>query len=230
MSKIPVGATIARAYGFAFRDFFKIVSIVWLPWLFLSAVGIFVGAYTLAFAPETIGGNGPSILSLLPGMIPIYLISLFLLFMQIAGITEQALGLRSGSHFYYLAFGKPVWRLVGAFLLNVLIVLGLLVLFILAGTAFQAALALLGKLAGFGRIISAVTTFATAAAALCAYIYILFRVAFLLNPVVIAESRVALGRSWSLSKGNFWRMFAIFLAVLMPTMVLLGSRRGALQR
>lgn len=40
MSKIPVGATIAQTYRFVFRDFFKIVSIAWLPLLILSLLSL----------------------------------------------------------------------------------------------------------------------------------------------------------------------------------------------
>ena len=33
MKKIPVGATIAHAYRFAFGDFLKILGVMWLPLL-----------------------------------------------------------------------------------------------------------------------------------------------------------------------------------------------------
>ena len=50
VSKIPVGATIAHAYRFAFGNFAQIASIVWLPWLILSAGAFLMRAQTLAFS------------------------------------------------------------------------------------------------------------------------------------------------------------------------------------
>jgi hypothetical protein len=43
----------------------------------------------------------------------------------------------------------------------------------------------------------------------------------LLNPVIVAESRIDFRRSWSLGKGNFWRIFLILLSVFVPVMVVL---------
>lgn len=42
------------------------------------------------------------------------------------------------------------------------------------------------------------------------------RFSFLMTPVVVVENRMGLGRAWSLGKGNFWRMFLILLAILVP--------------
>src|SRR5215469_11545497 len=108
MSKIPVGATIAGAYRFAFGGFLDVASIVWLPWLALTAAGVLLSSRTLEFSNAIATRDMPAIGGLLTIMVPFYLLSMFLLFMQIAGITEQALGLRTGSRYFYFSVGKPV--------------------------------------------------------------------------------------------------------------------------
>jgi hypothetical protein len=59
-----------------------------------------------------------------------------------------------------------------------------------------------------------------ALASFCVYIYVLVRLTFLLIPVVVAENRIGLKRSWQLGRGNFWRMFAILLSILIPAIAL----------
>jgi hypothetical protein len=46
------------------------------------------------------------------------------------------------------------------------------------------------------------------------------RFGFVLTAITLAENRIGLFRSWGLSHGNFWRMFAIGLAVLLPFLIL----------
>jgi hypothetical protein len=57
----------------------------------------------------------------------------------------------------------------------------------------------------------------------CAYVYALVRLSFLLTPIVVAEPKgFALERSWTLGRGNFWRMFAVLLAIFLPFLILEG--------
>jgi hypothetical protein len=56
----------------------------------------------------------------------------------------------------------------------------------------------------------------------CAFIYWLVRQTFFLTPVVVAEERIGLRRAWSLGRGNFWRMFVVILALLVPFVFLEG--------
>lgn len=224
MSKIPVGATIAQTYRFAFRDFFKILSIVWLPLVILSVLGLPLLGSMSTLSQNIATGNFPNPGKLMLLLIPLYLLGFYFIFMQIAGILQQALGLRTGSPYYYLTLGKPVWRLIGAFILTMLIVIGLYLLYMLAAVVLGAGLAFAAKSLHIGRGAGLVLGFGIVFAIMvgyCAYIYILVRLAFLLNPVVIAESRIDFQRSWSLSKGNFWRIFLILLSVFVPIMVVL---------
>jgi hypothetical protein len=220
MAKIPVGATIAQAYRFAFGGFLNILSVVWLSWLIIWALGFLLRAQTLAFSTAMATRNFAGMSQLLAALIPFYLVALFLLFMQITGITQQALGLRHGSRYYYLRFDQPVWRLIGASLLAILIIVGSYLLLIAAGALLEMSVALLARAMHWSRAVPAVSLVVMATLAFGAYIYSLVRATFFLNPVVVAEGRISLKRSWALASGNFWRIVIIMLAVLVPVLAI----------
>ena len=47
--------------------------------------------------------------------------------------------------------------------------------------------------------------------------YVVVRFTFLITPVVVAEERIALFRSWEITRGNFWRLLTIGLGVWLPS-------------
>jgi hypothetical protein len=49
-----------------------------------------------------------------------------------------------------------------------------------------------------------------------ALIYIAVRLFYLIAPVVVAENKIDLIRAWTLTRGNFWRIFGIWLAIGIP--------------
>ena len=221
MAKIPVGATIAGAYRFAFGNFLEIASIVWLPWLFMTAVGLLLRPQTLAFSTAIATRDVSAISGVLLVLAPVYLLTIFLLFMQIAGIMEQALGLRTGSPYFYFSIGKPVWRLIGAFLFMAAILIGSYLLLLAAGILLGVVAAIAVKMANLSAGFLGIAVVLLSAAAFCAYFYSAVRAFFLLNSVVIAEKRISLPRSWALGEGNFWRIFLIMLAVTGPLLALM---------
>ena len=221
MPKIPVGATIAQTYRFAFGNFVQIASIVWLPWLTLTAGAVLLRAQTVAFSNAIMAHDMPAGFSALSVLVPFYLLSSFLLFMQITGITQQALGLRTGSPYYYFNAGKPVWHLIGAFLLATLIMIVGYLLVIAAGVVLGMLIGLLSGALKFSAALRTVLVIIAVAVAFCVYAYSVVRLVFLLNPVVVAQARIDLGRSWSLAGGNFWRIILVLLAVLMPVMAVM---------
>lgn len=210
MEKIPVGATIAHGYRFGFGKFFPILGTMWLPWAIMAAGGYALMSQRMAWATALMKHDYASLPAALMLLVPFYVVSFFLLVMQIAGINELALGLRKPS-LYYFSLAKPVWRLTGAFLLAFLIAIAgyavmLLLPFSLVLLLRSAHLPLIA-----GLLVAAVFV-----AALCAYLYGMCRLMFLLAPVVVAEQRTGLQRSWALGRGNFWRIFAVTLCIFLP--------------
>jgi len=222
MSKIPVGETIAQTYRFAFGGFIQILKVVWLPWVILAMGGLLIRSQATALSNALTTRDFSAVAHLLMPMLPFYALAVIFLFMQIAGITQLALGIRAGSPYYYFSLGKPVWRLLGAFLLVALIAFGSYFLLIAAGVLLGLIVAILSKLVGFSGLTSgilAIVGVLAIIAAFCAYIYSIVRMTFLMNPVAIAEQRISLKRSWALAGGNFWRIIVIILAILVPIMI-----------
>jgi len=214
MNKIPVGATIAHAYRFAFGKFPALLGIAWLPFAILIAGSLLVARQSILLSAAMAGRNFSGMGSTLLILLPFYIVTLVLTLMQFAGMTEEALGTRKGSRFFYFNLGRPLWRLAGTFVLFLLVAIGM----IIGAVVGVAAISFLGGLAGtVGRGIAvAVGTIAI----YLGLIYAWVRASFLLSPVAIAEDRIGLGRAWSLGKGNFWRVFLILLAILVPVTVI----------
>jgi hypothetical protein len=61
-----------------------------------------------------------------------------------------------------------------------------------------------------------------------AVIYLATRLSFLLIPAALDGGEFGLTRSWQLTKGNFWRIFAIGLATLTPCLLVLGAAEFAI--
>ncbi|HEX4272224.1 MAG TPA: hypothetical protein VHZ32_12585 [Rhizomicrobium sp.] len=83
MIKIPVGKTIAHAYGFAFRDFFRILGVMWLPMAIMWIPGIFLQRRIMAFQAHATAGDLSVFQEMWPILLPLYLVMFVLLFMQV---------------------------------------------------------------------------------------------------------------------------------------------------
>jgi len=223
MTKIPVGATIARAYRFAFVDFFRILGVMWPAMLLMWLPSLLMQQQMTSLSAQMAAQDYSGVRQMWPFFLLFYLVAFILIFMQVIGIAQLALDRHKGPVWFYFSFGKPVWRLIGsALLLIVAVIVGWIVIFL--GSV------LIGFV--FGLIAKAVNNaaFGTAAAVLtglaaiilwCGYFYAFIRLTFLLTPVVANEDEgFALGRGWTLGRGNFWRMFAILLAAVGPFIIL----------
>ena len=211
MDKIPVGATIARAYGFVFGQFFTLLGIVWLSWAVIAGGAILLMRQATTFSTAITTQNFSAIGPLLLVLLPFYLVTLILILMQYVGFTEQALGLRKGSPYFYFKLGQPLWRLVLSFLLTFVIVLATMLAMALIIGALGGIVAATGAGVAGGLVVALITLILY-----CGFIYLVVRLTFLMTPVVVAENQIGLRRAWALGKGNFWRMFVIILAVTLP--------------
>jgi hypothetical protein len=225
MDKIPVGRTIGFAYGFAFKKFFTILGLIWLPFALTVAAVVAMGMQSNLFRTAIATNNPAALAKIWFIVIPFYLLAFVLLFMQIVAITQQALGLRSTPTYFYFSLGMPVWRLVGAFLLVGLLIIAAFLVFIvgaaLVGTIIGAVTGLAPgtKPSASAAIALGLTAITVIVILYCAFIYAVMRQTFLLTPVVVAEEKIGLRRAWSLGRGNFWRMLAIILSIMLPILL-----------
>jgi hypothetical protein len=217
--KIPVGATIAHAYRFAFGNFLTVLRAMALPLAVQLVLSIVIIDRTLP-ALKAMQTNDPSARSLLGPVLLLYPIALVLFFVQFTSVTEAALDQPAKSWLYF-PIGKKMWRLLGGFVLAALAIIGLIAAFVLAG--YLLLLPVGGVLTvSAPRAAKAVIRLAAAVVILAAYgglIFLAVRFLFVLAPVNIAEQRLGVGRAWLLSRGNFWRAFLIVLAILIPVVV-----------
>ena len=214
MNKIPVGATIAHAYRFAFRDCVKILRASWIALLLQSVLSFFI-TQRMAGVMVSIMTHDPSAIGQVGPMLLIYPFALILFFVQLTAITDLALNPDRPVGIFNFPIGRPTWRMVGTFILATLAIAAIVVIFIIAAIVLGIVL----KMAALPKAIAALAVLLGILIGYGGFIYIVCRFYFLLAPIAIAEERIALSRAWNLTKGNFWRIFLIVLAIFIPVIV-----------
>lgn len=217
MNNLPVGETVRFAYGFTLRELGTIIGLIWVPMVALAVIN---------FLPYALGDTMPSpdINPSAAGVIMLRGIGLWLISVLLSAciyvpVTRQALGLRTGTAFVHIALGRAELRLWGAYLLFMAILFVLFIGFILAIFGSALAANATGNKVVVGGVILLV-----AFVGLCALLYAITRLIFLLAPVVVVEDKISFERAWSLTQGNFWRIAAVlFLVTLPPAIVFLSA-------
>jgi hypothetical protein len=196
MNKLPVGKTISDAYGFTFSHLGTIIGLIWFP---------MVVSTLLNFLPELAGnysdGNANVVGSGAVENLAVLLLTLLLSAVMYVAVARQALGLRQGPAVFHFALGQPEFRVYGA----------LLIIYFLIGIAALAQVEA-QSVGGPAALVASLT-------ALPGIVFILFlaiRFGFLLVPAVVTENRLDFAHIWALTKGNFWRIFAVVAAIAIP--------------
>jgi hypothetical protein len=73
-----------------------------------------------------------------------------------------------------------------------------------------------GLLASGRGAIAGILAVLSVLAASLGFVYAIVRLGFLVLSVTVAEEQISLVRGWVLTKGNFWRIFGIVLAIGVP--------------
>ena len=232
MGKIPVGKTIAYAYGFLFHHIGTVVGLTLIPALLYAAADYVNHSYAAAYQAQVQAGDAQAIgLYLLLSLLTL-LVILFSSSVAAVAVTEEALGLRGAKPFVSFRVGRAEWRMFLAnlrYFLGAIVLIGLAILvsviaFLLAGVSLQPG-------AAPPKLSIAVVLATVLSAAVFAYAFVsLLRMTFLLPPSVVAEEKGGLKRSHELTKGNFWRIFAIVLALSLPIMMLAVAGELAILR
>jgi hypothetical protein len=195
---------------------------MWLPFVIMTAGGAALGLLGGGAAKAIITNDAKHLAQIWYFAFPFYLIVFVLAAMQIEGLTRHALGLRSGPVYYYFSLDKPVWRIIGAYLLFILLMIAIVAVFIIGGILIGMVVAAVtgvtpgARPTGGAAIATGLTVFVIAAVAYCGFIYWILRQGFLLTPSVVAEERVSLRHAWQLGRGNFWRILVIAIAIFGP--------------
>jgi len=227
MKKIPVGPAIVHAYRFAFRELPALVRLAWLPLGITLILNILLAPQMMALSRGLPTRNFSGVTMAWWLLAPLYVVAMIAAFMQFTAIFQYALGRpEAGRHrWFYFSLERPLWRMIGAFLLFGLTMAALAVVYLLAVIA-------IGLLFGLGfraahmsdiaiKTVAGLDVLLAFIAGYCGGIYCAVRFGFLLFPATIALERVALFQSWLTSHHNFWRMFGISLAVFLPVLAVM---------
>lgn len=222
--KIPFERTIASAYRFAFTNILSIIGIGWFPFLLLAAL---IGGLIYLWLPQlgelvAMIGKAQDKPNFDPAQVfarfaPIagsyflvIVVGTIVQAMVNVGLMRKALGQHPGPVFIFFSLGSQVWRLIGSYLLLMLLAWGA----ILVGVLGIAGIALL--LSKVAEAAMAPVTGLLIFLAILWFIYAAVRVIFFIPAVVVAENHIGIRRSWHLGRGNFWRILGIFLIVTVP--------------
>jgi hypothetical protein len=220
-NKIPVGGSLGRAYGFAFGNIVNNLGVSWMIVAAMWALSYFFQQRYMDAVLSLQARDPQTVMQAMPFFWATFLVMFILLTAQVAAMTKEALGLRTGNAFLQFPFGAAAWRLMGAYLLYFLVMIVIYILLVIGSLIFAGIFGALfaniraGAVAGWVGLLALIP----ACIAVGAIIYIAVRLSFLLTPVAVAE-RVSLTRAWQLSKGNFWRIFVILLALVIPLIIL----------
>ncbi len=225
MNKIPVVKTVAFAYNFLFTRIGTVAGVAALPAVLASAVDYLVRSYTST--DETEAAGGANLLIWLLGTVT----TIFISSVATVGITRAALGLPLGSGAYYFPVGTLELRM---FVTKLRFWLGVAVLLILASLVASVTFMLAGvPIDGAGTVEPSAATLLAGLATWTAFGYAIvtiMRMGFLLSATVVSENKAGLRRSHDLSRGNFWRMVAVVLALAAPILVLVSVAGAVILR
>jgi hypothetical protein len=157
----------------------------------------------------------------------IFVFSLFIRAMVGVGVTELALGKRGANTFVYFSLSAPVWRLIGAWLLFVLVMIviyiGLIILTVVVAVGGGLTVKAMALSPGAHAIAVGLLVLLCFFLFLGSLIYVMARLSFLIPPVVVEENKIDLARGWVLTRGSFWRIFVIGFAIFIPLILIQGT-------
>ncbi len=225
MNTIPVGETIANAYSFVVRRGLAIMGLSWLPAAFY-AVGTSYWLLKLSAAmlvsprPKQGGLNDFALFDL----ICLAIITAFASAVIAVPLTREALERGRTTLTAYLAVGAREWRLFLGLLQVYALALGALLLIVfLGGVTVAVALSALGANAQWlGMPVDLLAKIAVALIAAILLGVLTVRFDFFISTLAAAEPKVGILRAWALGNGNFWRLLAIVLTLVLPLCLLLA--------
>jgi len=208
---VTVGSILSGTFGFV-RDNIRAI-LVWSGLFFLLGLAMMLimqPFYAAQLATMQAGAVAP------PQFAPLLLMMVLLLVVMtvVWAAVFRAVLFPEQSRFAYLRLGMDELRLLGC-------VLVLLIAFYLLMLVSGIVLVILGAaVMGMGGAASGVITIALAALVLSLWLGTRFSLA---GPLTILERKIIIGRSWRMTRGNFWRLLGAYLAILVLLAIVYGT-------
>ena len=210
MGRIPVLATVSRAYGFLLGEIGTIVRLTWAPLLAGAALSYLYGGQVMDAA--IVAGSDPSkAVAQMPAQFLIGVVAFVAgVIATVALLRVMIFGDRKTGLFVYLWFGGAELRLI-------IVTLLLVVAGVAAMIGVTLVFALLAAMTAAMPVLSVVLMAAIAALILAA-IWVPLRLS-LVAPVVVAENSLGVERSWELTKGSALNMLFVLVLTFVPYMI-----------
>lgn len=208
MPKLSVAGAIRFAYLFVFEQIGAIIALVWLPLVIVAVLQFLPYAIGTAWPAGTVAEQaGASVLN-----VAFSTAVLVLYAMNCVAVTRQALGQKTKAEGnLHFALGWPEWRMFVVIVIGGFVLVAMLALYALGGSALVGLVKANPPLAPAAAVYAVTGLFVVA--------FVLLRLIFLLPPIVVAEERLDILRAWLLSRRNFWRILAVVLAVGLPILL-----------
>ncbi|MDE2133603.1 MAG: hypothetical protein KGM97_02685 [Alphaproteobacteria bacterium] len=221
MNKIPVARTVAESYRFTFGGLGTVIGLIWLPIVILTVGGYFTMVpYFSGMAGALDSGDMSRQAALVLRELAFEIVTIVLLAVVSVAITREILNPLKRPSYLRFALGPAEFRVVGGFVglfvLMFVFLFAVIIAGVVVGLAVNAALpASAAAGAGLPNRAVAIAVLIGSLGAI-GLVYVFARLGFLLVPAAVMEGGFGMTRSWQLTKGNFWRIVLIGLAVLVP--------------
>jgi hypothetical protein len=214
MTSLPVFATVATTYRFLLREFATVVRFAWFPLLVVAVVQYFAAEAALDALAAGQGASDQPIAS--PYDLVQWIVQIVVF--AIVGVSLHRLilfGDRKPGQYIAFAFSR-------AEVFFVVLQLVVFAVYFVVGLVWVIAV---GAQAAAASSLSAVGAILTIVVTGLALIYLFTRVAPV-YPIVVAENRLDLPRSWELTQGKFWRLLMVFILGILPLAVAIAAAEG----
>jgi len=208
--KLPVFKAVGMTFAFVLAHWLDLLKIMWLPLVLVIGVSAFI-APSYMQSMMAVGGGGATdpeaamaaMSAALPMALLLFVVSIAAYLIIFAGILKLVIRGEKPSLPFYLGFGSDEWRLLGTWVLLMLIFIGVE---IVAGIVGGLATGLAISVPGGGAYIAIAIGFVIFVA-LC-WVGLRFSLA---TPAAIGAQTIGIGPSWNTSKGNVWALFFYWL-------------------
>jgi hypothetical protein len=210
---VTVGSILSGTFGFV-RDNVRAI-LVWSGILFLASLislPVMQPMYAEQLAAVQPGVLAAPHMGVFGLLVPIFLLA----FVVLWAAAYRAVLFPEQQRFFYLRVGMDELRLLGTMLI---LVVGGIVLTLLFGLVLGLVVGLIAMILGAAG--SALISFLTFVLLVGGWIFLGVRLS-LAGPLTILQHKVIIGPSWRATRGNFWRLFAAYLVIILLLTVVYG--------
>lgn len=221
MKKIPVGKTIAESYRFTFLGLERVIGAIWFPVLTLTVARYFVMAPYLAAEAAALDGDTAQLMPAAASMMAFFALWVVMLGVIGVAIVREILAPLNRPLFLRFSLGATEFRVAGAYvgvlLLMIFFIFVVVALALVAGGVLGSVIPATPGLSGPQRTLGVGLLITLCLSPLL--LFLMVRLSFLVVPCALTEGKFGIESSWQLTRGNFWRIIAIGLAVIIPLLL-----------